>query len=146
MQVIHPSDLLTAAELADRLRVKPGTILGWHQSGRIPGRRLSHKVLRFEPGRRSVRLGRPTKGCWPRGWSMIPAPEPEAARPALERLAYRLTETAAALGISRRTLERLRSGGRVSQARSSHRQVSFVDAAELLLRWIAEGGWPNGSS
>lgn len=47
MQVIHPSDLLTAAELADRLRVKPGTILGWHQSGRIPGRRLSHKVLRF---------------------------------------------------------------------------------------------------
>jgi len=30
---------------------------------------------------------------------MIPAPEPEAARPALERLAYRLTETAAALDI-----------------------------------------------
>ena len=47
MQVIHPSDLLTAAELADCLGVKPGTILGWHRSGRIPGRRLSHKVLRF---------------------------------------------------------------------------------------------------
>jgi hypothetical protein len=47
MQVIQPSDLLTAAELADCLGVKPGTILGWHRSGRIPGRRLSHKVLRF---------------------------------------------------------------------------------------------------
>jgi predicted site-specific integrase-resolvase len=47
MQVIHPSELLTAAELADCLGVKPGTVLGWHRSGRIPGRRLSHKVLRF---------------------------------------------------------------------------------------------------
>lgn len=47
MQVSY---LLTAAELADCLGVKPGTILGWHRSGRIPGRRLSHKVLRFSLG------------------------------------------------------------------------------------------------
>lgn len=47
MRVIHFSDLLTAAELAKRLSVKPETILRWHRSGRIPGRRLSHKVLRF---------------------------------------------------------------------------------------------------
>jgi hypothetical protein len=47
MQVINPNELLTAAELADCLGVKPGTVLGWHRSGRIPSRRLSHKVLRF---------------------------------------------------------------------------------------------------
>jgi excisionase family DNA binding protein len=40
-------DLLTAAELAERLRIKPSTILMWHRSGRIPSVRLSHKVLRF---------------------------------------------------------------------------------------------------
>jgi predicted site-specific integrase-resolvase len=41
-------DLLTAAELGDRLRVKPSTILEWQRSGRIPSIRLSHKVLRFD--------------------------------------------------------------------------------------------------
>jgi excisionase family DNA binding protein len=40
-------DLLTKVELAERLGVKPGTILVWYRRGRIPGRRLSHKVLRF---------------------------------------------------------------------------------------------------
>jgi excisionase family DNA binding protein len=48
MQLVHPSDLLTAAELADRLGVKPGTILVWHRQGKIPARKLSHKVLRFD--------------------------------------------------------------------------------------------------
>jgi excisionase family DNA binding protein len=47
MPDVGPRDLLTAAELAERLGVKPGTILGWHRLGRIPARRLSHKVLRF---------------------------------------------------------------------------------------------------
>jgi hypothetical protein len=47
MQVIHPSELLTAAEITDCLGVKPGTVLGWHRSDRIPDRRLSHTVLRF---------------------------------------------------------------------------------------------------
>ena len=47
MPDVGPRDLLTSAELAERLGVKPGTILGWHRLGRIPARRLSHKVLRF---------------------------------------------------------------------------------------------------
>ena len=40
-------DLMTARELAGHLGVKPATVLAWHRQGRIPGRRLSHKVLRF---------------------------------------------------------------------------------------------------
>lgn len=44
---VESDDLLTAAELAERLRVKPGTVLGWHRKGRIPVRKLSPKVLRF---------------------------------------------------------------------------------------------------
>jgi predicted site-specific integrase-resolvase len=47
MPDVGPRDLLTAAELAEQLGVKPGTSLGWHRLGRIPARRLSHKVLRF---------------------------------------------------------------------------------------------------
>jgi hypothetical protein len=50
MLVIHPGDLLAAAELTDCVGVTPGTILGCHRSGRIPGRRLSHKVPRFSLG------------------------------------------------------------------------------------------------
>jgi hypothetical protein len=41
-------DLLTAAALAVRLGVKPGTVLGWHRRGWIPSRKLSPKVLRFD--------------------------------------------------------------------------------------------------
>ena len=40
-------DLLTAAELAHRLKVKPGTIREWTRIGKIPARRLSHKVIRY---------------------------------------------------------------------------------------------------
>lgn len=40
-------DLLTAGELAERLKVKPATIRQWSRSGRIPSRRLSHKVIRY---------------------------------------------------------------------------------------------------
>jgi excisionase family DNA binding protein len=40
-------ELLTAPELAERLGVRPGTVLQWYRQGRIPGRKLSHKVLRF---------------------------------------------------------------------------------------------------
>ena len=43
-------DLLTATELAERLRVKPSTVLDWQRSGRIPSIRLSHKILRFNLG------------------------------------------------------------------------------------------------
>jgi predicted site-specific integrase-resolvase len=47
METIRSDDLMTAKELADHLGVKPGTILGWHRQGKIPTRKLSHKVLRF---------------------------------------------------------------------------------------------------
>jgi excisionase family DNA binding protein len=43
----RPDDLLTAPELAARLGVRPGTVLAWHREGKIPGLRLTHKVLRF---------------------------------------------------------------------------------------------------
>ena len=52
-------DLLTAAELADRLRVRPSTILDWQRSGRIPSIRLSHKVLRFNWAEVLAALNRP---------------------------------------------------------------------------------------
>ena len=40
-------EMLTAAELADRLKVKPDTVRVWARSGKIPARKLSHKVIRF---------------------------------------------------------------------------------------------------
>ncbi len=48
MPTAESDDLLTSAELAERLRVKPMTILGWYRKGRIPARKLSPKVLRFD--------------------------------------------------------------------------------------------------
>ncbi len=42
------SDLLTANEIATRLKVKPETVKVWAREGRIPTLRLSHKVLRFD--------------------------------------------------------------------------------------------------
>jgi hypothetical protein len=50
MESLHSFDLLTAAALAERLGVKPGTILKWHRQSKIPSRKLSHKVLRFNLG------------------------------------------------------------------------------------------------
>jgi excisionase family DNA binding protein len=43
----HQEDCLTATELAERLRVKPSTVLDWQRSGRIPSIRITPKVLRF---------------------------------------------------------------------------------------------------
>jgi excisionase family DNA binding protein len=71
MQTMHSVELLTAAELAEHLGVRPGTILTWHRTGKIPARRLSHKVLRFnlrdvlaalEPGESRIRELAETKG------------------------------------------------------------------------------------
>jgi excisionase family DNA binding protein len=45
--MISPEDLMTAAEIGERLGVTAGTVLKWHRDGRIPCRKLSHKVLRF---------------------------------------------------------------------------------------------------
>jgi excisionase family DNA binding protein len=40
-------DLLTAEEVAERLRLKPDTITIWARQGRIPAHRLTRKVIRF---------------------------------------------------------------------------------------------------
>jgi excisionase family DNA binding protein len=48
MPSVDPDALLTADELAARLRVKPTTVFDWYRTGRIPARKLSHKVLRFD--------------------------------------------------------------------------------------------------
>ena len=42
-------ELLTAEELAERLRVQPATIRVWAREGRIPRLRISAKVIRFDP-------------------------------------------------------------------------------------------------
>jgi len=41
------TDLLTAKELAKRLRVSPETVRAWARQGRIPTLRLSRKALRY---------------------------------------------------------------------------------------------------
>ncbi len=40
--------LLTADELADRMRVQPGTIKGWAREGLIPAVRIGGRVIRFD--------------------------------------------------------------------------------------------------
>ncbi len=40
-------ELLTADELAVRLRVRPSTVRNWSRRGLIPVRKLSPKVLRY---------------------------------------------------------------------------------------------------
>ena len=47
MAAIDSPDLITARELAGHLKVTTGTVLDWYRHGRIPARKLSHKVLRF---------------------------------------------------------------------------------------------------
>ena len=41
-------ELLTASELAHRLRVKPGTVRTWARQGRIPAVRITAKVVRYD--------------------------------------------------------------------------------------------------
>ncbi len=42
------TELLTARELAKRLRVSPETVRAWARRGSIPAVRLSRKVIRFD--------------------------------------------------------------------------------------------------
>ena len=44
------ADLLTADELAKRLKVQPSTVRRWHRDGKIPSVRLTPKVVRFDLG------------------------------------------------------------------------------------------------
>ncbi|HAN99422.1 MAG TPA: hypothetical protein DCQ98_19270 [Planctomycetaceae bacterium] len=40
--------ILTARELADRLKVRPSTILAWHRRGWIPGLRAGRRPVLFD--------------------------------------------------------------------------------------------------
>ena len=64
------TDLMTTAEVANRLKVTAETVRDWWKEGRIPGHRYSHKVLRFhlgevvaalEAARRAARRAPPTR-------------------------------------------------------------------------------------
>lgn len=59
------SELVTAKELADRLRLRPSTIKRWAQEGFIPSLRLSGKVVRFDPEavERTIRERAATNTC-----------------------------------------------------------------------------------
>lgn len=46
----NTTELLTADELADRLRVRPNTIREWSRRGLIPKIQLSPKVIRYDHG------------------------------------------------------------------------------------------------
>jgi excisionase family DNA binding protein len=44
----RPDSCLTAAELAERLRVTTPTVLRWHRAGKIPVVKITAKILRFD--------------------------------------------------------------------------------------------------
>lgn len=43
------AELLTANELAQRLRLKSEMVRSWARDGTIPSYRLGHKTIRFDP-------------------------------------------------------------------------------------------------
>jgi excisionase family DNA binding protein len=47
---VSEAELLTVAELAKRLRLRPRTVQSWARAGRIPSVRLTAKVIRFDWG------------------------------------------------------------------------------------------------
>jgi len=69
------------------------------------------------------------------GWQIG---EAERARASM-RLTYRLDEVAAALGVSRRTIERERSAGRFPKPDLMIGKAPLW-APETLTRWVSEGG------
>jgi excisionase family DNA binding protein len=58
----NQDDCLTATELAERLRIKPSTVLDWQRTGRIPSIRITSKVLRFNLGDVMAALKRAAAG------------------------------------------------------------------------------------
>lgn len=48
MEVQPPSDLITAEELAEKLKISPRTVRVWTRAGLIPAVRISPKVVRYD--------------------------------------------------------------------------------------------------
>ena len=68
-----------------------------------------------------------------------PHPLPAPTSPTPERLALRLDEVAVALGMSRRTIERLRSAGRFPKPDRKVGKVPLWSPATIR-RWVEQGG------
>ena len=66
-------------------------------------------------------------------------PDPAHARPVAERLALRLDELPAALGVSRRTLERERSAGRFPRPDLTIGRIPLW-RPETIREWVERGG------
>jgi hypothetical protein len=73
-EILHSPDLdlLTKQQLAQRLKVSTRSVSSWYQSGVIPGRKLSYKIVRYSlpdvltalesrQRLRTARCGRPYK-------------------------------------------------------------------------------------
>lgn len=71
--------------------------------------------------------------------SSLPEPLTKPIEAPVERLAYRLDELAAALGVSRRTLERERSAGRFPPPDRKIGKAPVWSPATIR-RWIEGGG------
>lgn len=65
--------------------------------------------------------------------------DPKPTVPTVERLTLRLSEVAAALGVDRRTIERMRSAGRFPRPDLQIGRAPLW-TRETLVAWIAEGG------
>lgn len=57
------SELLTAEEIGERLRLTADTVLKWAREGTIPSIKLSPKVLRFDPSEVEAALRRRSAEC-----------------------------------------------------------------------------------
>lgn len=66
-------------------------------------------------------------------------PRPEAAPPAAERLTWRLSDIAKALGVSRRTIERERSAGRFPTP-DLHIGKAPLWRPQTIREWVEGGG------
>jgi predicted DNA-binding transcriptional regulator AlpA len=83
---------------------------------------------------------RPSRSAVARPGTLPEAPLPEAA-PAVERLALRLDEVAAVLGVSRRAIERERAAGRFPCPDLTIGRMPLWTPATVR-RWVEGGGRP----
>jgi excisionase family DNA binding protein len=61
---VYETELVTAEDLAHRLRLRPSTIRRWARAGRIPAVRVTAKVVRYDLAEvmRALREGQKPQG------------------------------------------------------------------------------------